>query len=227
MFNPTNIGVQILSGNRVYVQHPTNVQGVEAILTKDKESFKVKVNNLPYGRCGIALYVDGFATIQNQFGYNPLPLYNVDSYSTHNGNIMIASNGTTLNSFVTLNGVNNLFVFTHDVNQAIATQISNAFNVPANNTHRIDLFIWKENLQQQVSTRGGLTEKGSFVGAGKASGNTFGTTNDLVNPTLVYKATFVHVPYSPNLNKLQFTDENNNLIDANSILGGFNFDPVR
>ena len=226
MFNPTNIGVQFLSGNRVYVKHLTNVQGVEAILTRDKEPFKVKVDNLPYGRCGIALYVDGFATIQNQSGYNSLPTYNVDNYSTHNGNIMVASNSTTLNSFVTLNGVNNLFVFTHDVNQAIATQIGNAFNVPTNNRHRIDLFIWRENINQ-VQTRGGITEKGSFVGAGGASGNSFGTTNDLVNPTLIYKVTFVHVPYSPSLNKLQFTDENNNLIDANRILGGFNFDPVR
>ena len=227
MFNPTNIGVQVLSGNRVYVKHLTNVQGVEAILTRDKEPFKVKVDNLPYGRCGIALYVDGFATIQNQSGYNSLPTYNVDNYSTHNGNIMVASNSKTLNSFVTLNGVNNLFVFTHDVNQAIATQIGNAFNVPTDNRHRIDLFIWKENTQQQVQTRGGFIEKGSHVGAGEASGNTFGTTNDLVNPSLIYKATFIHIPYSPNLNKPQFTDENNNLIDATNILGGFNFNPVR
>lgn len=227
MFNPLNIGVEFRSGRRVYVQHSTNVQGVNALLTTHKDPFDVGITGLPYGRCGVALYVDGFATIQNQFGYNSLPTYDVDNYSTHNGNIMVANGNTVLNSFVTLNGTNNLFVFTHDVNQAIATQIGNAFNVPANNRHRIDLFIWKENTQQQVRTRGSFTEKGSHVGAGEASGNTFGTTNDLVNPSLIYKATFIHIPYSPNLNKPQFTDENNNLIDATNILGGFNFNPVR
>ena len=164
---------------------------------EDGERFGLsfKLNN-SMKRFAFAAYMDGCSLCQKRGVLSLSELEGVESYDTHNGNVIIGTPDCInevlyIDTFVSLSGESRRLAFTHDMNKGDNQNTA----LSPYNRRKIEIFCWYEPSCTKTN-EGNVSLSYDFrsaVGAAEATQKSYETISKLNNPVFMGKVTFIYL----------------------------------